>query len=979
MLFPAGHSNHRSKIKISVVIFGIVLLSLNLFGSFPVMAQSQALNGQIEGSVTDANGAAIPNATITVVNIETGASRTVSSGDDGIYRAPLLPLGSYRVTADAANFKKLVREGITLTTGQTATVELVLQPGGVQEVITISGDAPIADVAKIDVGRVMNEREVRNLPLVSRNPYNFSLLQANVTGRPNSEFGVPRINANGYARRTNYQLDGNNNTQADRAGIRLMPISEVFVSEVQLVTNGFAAEFGNTPGLIMNAVTPAGTNALHGSASYRFRRSAFSSRPFNFDPTRPKPGTKVDDVAGAIGGPILRDRWHFYTGGEKVVRNLGGEPGRIISVSQANQAALIAAGVSPSAFPGAYDVAQKSSFFIVRTDLRLNDKNNLVGRVNVFRNAITNNNVGGLTTLERTTNFLDASDSVGLQLISTLSPTVLNEARYQYARRKSRNLPNENSSTAPAVIITGVASFGQPPDANTILPLEVSNQGIDNVTWTHGDHTIKTGVSFNFIDDTRRSGIFAAYTFPSIAAFVAAKNGNNPRSYTNYSETVGNPNIKYYSEFYSFFAQDDWKITSRLKFNYGLRYDLYQVPGGVSDAPLPFSRQFKTDKNNFAPRLGIVYALRGGDRPTVIRASTGFYYEPPYLDIYLRALQNNGNPIFPNFSLSPNSAGSPAYPNRLGTLPTQRRSIDAVSPDYENTVAYHSNIQVEQALSNNFSATLGYIHSSGRHLPVYRNINPINPVATLADGRPVFSSAINSTTRLFPDFNNVLMVESVGNSEYNAGTFSLTKRFSQGYQFSANYTYSHSIDDAPEQNLVASSNLVLSDPTNRRRDRGNSLSDQRHTFVMSFVGRPTFQIENTFLRRLLNDNQVGIITTANSGETFNITANRDLNSDGVAANSDRPLFIGRNTGVTPHQFNVDLRYSRFVPLGERFNVEVFGEFVNLFNVNSIYQINSAGIPVNPDGSLIAPLPDFRRRSPTSLDARQFQLGFKFNF
>ena len=102
----------------------------------------------------------------------------------------------------------------------------------------MSGDAPVADPGKVDLGRVMNEVEVRNLPLVSRNPYNFALLQSNVTGRPNVEFGVPRINANGYTRRTNYQLDGNNNTQADRAGIRLMPISELFVSEVQLVTNG---------------------------------------------------------------------------------------------------------------------------------------------------------------------------------------------------------------------------------------------------------------------------------------------------------------------------------------------------------------------------------------------------------------------------------------------------------------------------------------------------------------------------------------------------------------------------------------------------------------------------------------------------------------------------------------------------------------------------------------------------------------------
>ena len=134
-------------------------------------------------------------------------------------------------------------------------------------------DAPIADPGKIDVGRVMNTREIQDLPLVSRNPYNFSLLQANVVGRPNTEFGVPRVSANGYARRTNFQLDGNANTQANQAGLRLVPISETFISEVQLVTNGFSAEFGNTPGLVMNNITPSGTNGIHGSVSYRFRRT----------------------------------------------------------------------------------------------------------------------------------------------------------------------------------------------------------------------------------------------------------------------------------------------------------------------------------------------------------------------------------------------------------------------------------------------------------------------------------------------------------------------------------------------------------------------------------------------------------------------------------------------------------------------------------------------------------------------------------
>jgi hypothetical protein len=988
LLAPRFRSRGCAGILLSTLI-ALTALAV-LLAPREALAQAQALNGQIEGSVLDPNGAVIPNATITITHLETGLTRTVTSNDRGVYRAPLLPLGTYRVAVEAAGFKRLVRDGITLTTGQTATITLSLQAGGVAEEVNISADAPIADVAKIDLGRVMNETEVRNLPLVSRNPYNFSLLQANVTGRPNIEFGVPRINANGYARRTNYQLDGNNNTQADRAGIRLMPISEIFVSEVQLVTNGFAAEFGNTPGLIMNAVTPAGTNQYHGSASYRFRRTSFSARPFFFAGVN-KPETDVDNFTGAVGGPLVKDRWHFYTGYERVDRGLAGEPQRVLTISAANQAALVAAGVPQEAFPGAIPAAQKVNFFIVRSDAQLTDNNRLVGRYNLFRNTSPNNIAGGINTLQRSIDFVDASDSVGLQLVSTFSPQVLNELRYQYARRNSQNLPNSNSGKGPSILITGIAAFGAPENANTLLPLETSHQVVNNVTVTRGRHTVKAGGGFNLIDDTRRSAVFARYTFPNLQAYLDAKNGVNPRSYTQYVEAFGDPNIEYRSLFLHFFAQDDWKVTPRLKINYGLRYDVYDVPEARQDSPLALSRDFNVDKNNLAPRFGIVYGLREGERPTVIRASAGLYYEPPLLDIYLRGLQNNGSPRFLNFTFGPASAGAPSFPNTLGSLPAgtalPRQSIEAVAPDYENLVAFHTNLQLEQALSRNYSVTLGFIRSRGNHIPVYRNINPINPTVVLADGRPQFSSTVSAATRLFPQFNNVLLAESAGNSDYTAGTLTVTKRFSQGYQFSANYTWSHSIDDAPEQNLVAATAFVQSDPTNRRRDRGNSLADQRHTFNLSFVGRPSFQIENSFLRHLVNDNQVGIILTANNGETFNIVSNRDVNLDGLTG-SDRPLFIGRNTGRTPNQVNVDLRYSRFISFTERFKLEVFGEFINIFNRRSIFQVsgtvttNASGQLVDANNNVITTLPDFINRSnasPVALDSRQFQLGFKFSF
>jgi hypothetical protein len=514
------------------------------------------------------------------------------------------------------------------------------------------------------------------------------------------------------------------------------------------------------------------------------------------------------------------------------------------------------------------------------------------------------------------------------------------------------------------------------------------------LTWTTGDHAIKIGGGLNRIDDTRRSNIFARYTFRNLADYRAAVTspaGSTARlGYSNFTEAIGNPDIEYKSTFYNFFAQDDWKATRKLKVNYGVRYDLYDIPDADSSAPFSASQDFKVDKNNFAPRLGIVYALRDGDRPTVIRGSTGIYYDTVYLDFYQRGLLNNGNPRIRNFSFTGTSggtttpsAGAPLFPTTLSTAPSAAlgvQSIETISPDFENMYAIHANAQVEQALTENISLTIGYIHSRGRHLPVYRNVNLINPIRTLADGRPVFSSAVNATTRVDPRFNSILMAESVGNSRYNALTMQLNKRFAQGYQFSVNYTLSKAEDDAPEQNLVATQigNLVQQDPTNRRRDFGPALADQRHTFVMSFVGRPRFNFENRALRYILNNNQLGIIATANSGERFNIVSATDINQDGFSG-SDNPVGIGRNSGVTPKQFNVDLRLSRFINITERFRLEAFGEFVNVFNINSVFQINSLTVTTDAAGNPTQALPSASTRPVTSLDSRQFQLGIKFIF
>jgi hypothetical protein len=153
----------------------------------------------------------------------------------------VLPLGEYSVSVEGAGFGSAKRTGILLSAGSTATVDIALQVAGVATTVEISAAAPISEPSRTDIGSTLSTNQIVNLPLISRNPYNFILLQPNVSGRGNQEFGVPRkLNANGFNGRVNYQLDGNANTQSDRAGIRLIPISNTFVAEVQNVSNGFA-------------------------------------------------------------------------------------------------------------------------------------------------------------------------------------------------------------------------------------------------------------------------------------------------------------------------------------------------------------------------------------------------------------------------------------------------------------------------------------------------------------------------------------------------------------------------------------------------------------------------------------------------------------------------------------------------------------------------------------------------------------------
>lgn len=939
----------------------------------PAFAQSTAINGTIEGTVSDDQGAVLPGVTITVSNLDTGDNRVVVTNERGLYRAPLLSLGTYRVVAELQGFKKFEQTGVSLRAGQTAVIDVRLTVGAIAETVMVTADAPLIDLAKIEQGRTLSEQEIKTLPLTSRNPYNFALLQPGVVGFETNEFGVPRITANGALLRVNYQVDGSNNTQKDRAGLRQMPMSEVMIREVKVVTSGYAPEFGQTMGLVYNAITPSGTNTFKGQGSYRLQRQSMVEKPFFTAATAPKPPTDVNVYTFDLGGPLVKDKTHFFGGYEHTERDLSGLS--VITISPANQALL---GLNEPAY---MPRGLNTEFAIGKVDHQINSANRLSVRYMFFDNFITANVGGGLTSVQRANDFADRQHSTAGQLISTIGPNMLNELRVQYATRAQSRVANAQSGTGPAINVTGVANFGGSVAATSDVGFGFTQnvmQVNNSTTLLRGNHAFKAGFDLQWVADTRQAGAAQLYTFPNAAAYLAAQSGVNRLGYTSFTQYFGLPGLEYNTAQYGLFIQDDWRVTPDLKVLYGVRYDLYGVPDGDPNAPIATSREFPTSANNFAPRVGMAWSL-GRDKKTVIRANTGIMYDQTLNAIYEQALANDGTNARASASFTPTQAGAPAFPQVLsagsGATPNLAWTVD---PDFKVARSWQNNVQFERALGDHYSVGVGASYVTGYNLPVVTNINLINPTGTLPDGLPVFSTAVTAATRQDPRYNVINSVQSPGESTYRNMTLQMTRRTHKGIGFDLAYTLGKSEDNAPiTGQLSVQGDAGRTDMTNLDRDLGPNVLDQRHTFVASVVAMPTFEMDGVG-GAILNNNVFGLAIQMASGIPVNLRSNRELNNDGTA--SDRPSGVARNSLTLPSRKNVDFRYSRKIRVSNTMAAEVIAEVKNLFNTEQVSSVN-ATVPTDLFGVPTGTLPTSGDQlTPTGgYEQRQFQLGFKFTF
>jgi carboxypeptidase family protein/TonB-dependent receptor-like protein len=906
-------------------------------------AQSESINGTIRGRVSDPSDQPVAGSNVTAVNNATGYTRSIASGEDGYYVIASLPIGTYTVTITKNGFETLRFTEIVLQAGRDAVVDAALKLGAVSTSIEVSGGVPVVDPARTNISRTISEAEVETLPLTSRNPYNWIMFQPGVSGHPNPELGIPRtLNTNGFVDRINYQMDGMADTESDRYGLRLFPISSAYVSEVQTVSNSFAPEFGGTTGSIYNVITGSGTNDLHGMFQWIRGPVDTTARPILLSPSQPKPNLLMNSFGANAGGAIKKDKLFIFGAYEHLYRALPVP----IAVSAANQTALEGIGIPASQFGTAPSV-QHAQFLDVRGDWNIDTKNRVFVRVNYFRNEYPfNTAVGGLNLIGAEADFRDRAHVGGLEWVSTISPEMVNEFRFSYPYRNEKHIPGALTGAQPAVTITGVANFGGSVSTGDVFAEKIPSWN-DNFTYIRGPHTFKVGFGYSRIIDVQEGDTFTQYVFPTIAAYQAAVSGANPKSYTTVNALIGNTRVGYISNFYDLFAQDSWQFRPSLLVTYGVRYDRFLSPNANATAPFPFSRTFQNPASDVSPRLGL--AWRVGSK-TVVRASWGMFYDAPPTNLWFNALSNDGSGRSFNASLSPASPGSPAFPQPLTTATAPATpSVFTVTPNFKNAYAMTATIQVSRELTKNDAVTLAYVNTAGRQLQWLHNINLINPLGTLLDGRPVFDPRVNAGTRANPAFNNVTLQDVGGSSKYNALEVNYEHRFSRGLVVSAAYTYSHTISDAPDVNGFEQNLVYVEDNTNRLRDRGNSYINRPQAFTATALWSPRVKAENSMVRRLLNDNEFGVLTNISSGDEQNVTANANLNGDSLVTSITRPLDIGRNIVRGPKVVQFDLRYTRTLfTLKERFRAQFLTEATNIFNHPNVTSLNAV-VPVVTSG------------------------------
>jgi hypothetical protein len=940
-----------------ILRLSLVALFLSLMSAV-AMAQS-SLDGAIGGTVKDPNGAVVPNATVTVKNEETNKEATATTDSEGRFRVVQLQPGNYTVSINATGFGAFNQSKIVVEVGRVTSLDIPLSVGGVGgDQVEVTGEAPVINTTQQDFSSNVNQTSINELPINGRRASNFVLLTPGVV--PDGNFGL--ISFRGISGLLNNNtVDGGDNNNAfyseERGRTRISyVVSQAAVREFQVNTSNYSAEYGRAAGGVVNTVTQSGTNEFHGSLFYYIRDNKLGATnptttrtvlvggvPFN---QTFKPEDKRQQFGGSIGGRIIKDRLFFFFAYDEQRREF---PGAAVFpnatyLSAVNRATLMLR--SPlitnaridqalaflSGLTGPVPRSQDQRIFFPKIDWVINNSNTFTASYNRMRSQSPAGIETQPTTFKGITTFGDdfvETDSLNLRLTSTITPTLLNEARFQYGRD---NLFAFSVPPSPGEAILATAPGGRPPTIvvngftfgkqdfleRVANPDEKRWQYADTMTWNYGRHTFKFGGDINRVNDLLDNLRLEAgsYTYSNINDFIVdytnlrgggdLRLANVPcftlapvppapqriagRCYTsNYQQAFGPTAFRISTTDYNFFFQDDIRVTPKLTVNLGMRYEYEQlpdpqIPNTLANLPNQFvgpeqTRTLPSDNNNFGPRVGFAYDITG-DGKTSVRGGYGIYYGRIINSTIINAISNTGTANSQRtFSLSATTTGAPVFPNVLGGVPAVAAAAPAIVVFSENMAApqiHQADIVFERQILPNTVVSASYLVSLGRRLPTFtdRNLpNPVNRTFTFVGG-PLGGQGITVPffTGARPDTRFGAITEITGSikSEYQALVLQANRRLSKGLQFQVNYTFSRSTDTGQNSATFTFANGPLN-PFDLSLESGRSNLDIPHRFVASAVWTPglPFGLENSKVgKAIFGGFTISPIVVAQSGVPY---------------------------------------------------------------------------------------------------------------
>jgi outer membrane receptor protein involved in Fe transport len=922
----------------------IAAMALVLAVLLPAAGFAQMTRGSIAGVVRDSSGAVVPGATVTVTNVNTNATQSVTTDGEGFYRAPALDAGRYTVLAELSGFKKLEQRDVDVRAAQETPVDVKLEPAGVGEVVQVSAEAATAGLNKNNatIANTISARAIEDLPLPGgRNINNLILTVPNAMSTTGQ--GTYAVNGN-RPRNNNYMIDGsdNNDISVTIATSQVVPEG---VAEFQVLQNPYSVEFGRNSGGQINVITKGGSNRFAGDVFDYYQASGLNSRS-NIDKANglTDPARLIrHQMGGDIGGPIVRDKVFFFGLYQRDTQNPAERPfatavriptqagyaalasvplraGQSAASRQAMLSALgylsdiyssqnpvfrnpnttLANGVAIETGQTNVRVFDPSKYFTYmgRGDFRPVASDNITVRyhlndrsdVNVISNCTFSALFCGDQVL-KDTNFA-ASDA------HIFSSRLLNESRFSIVRR-DLDFP-ENDPNSPSVTISGLFNVGglsNFPQGRVTTAYQLSN----TTTWNVGKHSMKFGA------DIRLNDVFNKAAFDSKGTFVFNSLqdylNNNAFSVTTALQTA-NFNVDQWQDY--FFVQDDFRVTSDLTLNLGLRYETSDVPLGMFGATDPqvlavgVPGPVKRDTNNWAPRLGFAWSPRSqnrliGDGKTVVRGGFGVAYDV----LFYNLLTVNTNP---NVVTVTEFSRVDQYPNKLtsgqGPAFSPLNSYTNSAENTENPESRFYSLTMQREVGK-YLFEVGYSGSRG-----YKGINQIimNPAiltpeqaATVRAGGSIPTAQarrINPTwgvRTVIPAYAGPGGNDVEARSEYNAIFVSANRRLSNGLEVRTSYTFSKWMSNNDASLGEGGTPQTSQRPQNMfnyEAEWSRSNFDRPHRLAVSYIWEVPGP-KSGILGQIAGGWQLSGVTSGQSGATFTVFTGVDTNGD-TNTGSDRP-------------------------------------------------------------------------------------------